>query len=138
MDPTAISAIAGTAVSLLVPYVKKLAEGIATETGKKAGEAAWDKAKELYLTLKERLCSKPETSKIFDVLERSPDDSDTQAALRFHLKDMISNDETLGKRLAVLLKEADDAGVDTVFQTTIHGNVEKLGQFGVVYGNVNL
>jgi hypothetical protein len=138
MDPTTISVLAGTATSFLVSYLTKLTEGIATETGKKAGGLAWDKAREFYLVLKERFTSEPAASKIFQAIERSPHDSDTQAALRFQLKDMMSIDETVARKLASLLKEADDAGADTVFQTTIHGNIEKLIQIGVVHGNVNV
>jgi len=137
MDPNTISVLAGAAVSLLVPYCTKLAEEMTSGVGGKMADAAWDKAKELYSLVRQRFTSSPEALKVFDALEKTPQDTDTQAAVRFHLKSEISNDETLGQKLATLLKEADQAGVDAVFNTTIHGNIEKFTQVGVVYGDVN-
>lgn len=142
MDATAIATIASATVSLLAPYLKSLGEQLAKkageEIGAKAGETAWGKAKQLYETLKAKFASKPDTAKVISALEESPNDEDTQAAVRFHLKEMMASDESFAKELANLLKEASEAGADTIFQTTIMGNVQKLVQMGNVYGDVKI
>ncbi len=142
MDAYAIATIASTTVSLLAPYLKSLAEELAKKAGEeiggKAGETAWNKAKQLYETVKAKFFSKPESSKVITALEKAPDDEDTRATVRFHLKDMMASDESFAKELALILREASEAGADTVFQTTIYGNVQKLVQMGNVYGDVKI
>lgn len=142
MDAITISTIASTAVSLLVPFLKSVIEGISKkageEIGSKTGNLAWEKAKQLHETIMTKSSSTPEVTKIVNALEKNPDDSDTQAALRFQIKDMLAKDEHFAKELALILKEASEAGADTVFQTTIMGNVQKLVQMGNVYGDVKI
>lgn len=142
MEAVAISTIASTAVSLLAPYIKKLGEELAKkageEIGSQAGKTAWEKAKVLFETIKTRFTQKPETAKVFSALEKSPDDVDTQAVIRFHLKEIMQSDETFAKELANILKAASDAGADTIFHTTIIGNVQRLVQMGNVYGDVKI
>ena len=142
MDASAIATIASSTVSLLAPYLKSLGEGFAKKAGEeigvKAGGTALSKAKQLYETVKAKFSPNPDTAKIIKALEKTPDDADVQAATRFQLKEMMVTDEALAKDLAIILKEATDAGADAIFQTTIYGNVKKLVQMGNVYGDVNI
>jgi len=129
MDISVVTTIASATISLLVPYLKKAGEKV----GEKVGEAAWDKTRKLYDTVKAKFATKPDGAKVINALEKSPDDRDIQAAVRFHLKDMMIADESLARELAIILKEASEAGADTVFNTTISGNVQELIQTGNVY-----
>jgi hypothetical protein len=142
MDANTIATIASAAVSLLVPYLKSFGEGLAKkageEIGTKSGETAWSKAKRLYETVKAKLSAKPDTARAINALEKSPDDGDTQAAVRFQLKDIMATDESFARELANILKEASEAGADTVFHTTILGDVQKLVQMGNVFGDVKI
>ena len=142
MDATTIATIASAAVSLLASYLKNLGTEFAKKSGEeigtKAREAAWNKAKKLHNTIKARFSPKPETAKVIGAFEKSPDDKDTQAVVRFHLKEIMASDESFTRELADILKEASDAGADTVFQTTILGDVQKLVQMGNVYGDVKI
>ena len=140
MDTIVIATIASSTISLLVPYLKLVGEGIAKKAGEeiggKAGGVAWSKAKQLHDTVKAKLSSKPDVAKVIEMLEKTPNDEDTQAAIRFHIKEAIGSDEKFGKELAAILKDATDAGADNVFQTNVAGNVQKLVQMGNVYGDV--
>lgn len=142
MDTTVITTIASATVSLLAPYLKSVGEEFAKkageEIGSKTGESAWSKAKHLYERVKAKFSSKPETAKVMNALEKAPDDADTQAAIRFHLKDIMTADESFAKELANILRQASDAGADTIFHTTIFGDVQKLVQMGNVYGDVKI
>ncbi len=142
MDTSAIATIASATVSLLVPYLKSLGEEfvkkVGGEMGTKSGDTAWNKARQLCETVKAKFTPKPEAAKIIKALESSPDDADTQAAVRFQLKEMMTQDENFAKELANVIKEASEAGADAVFQTTIFGNVQKLVQTGNVYGDVKI
>ena len=142
MDEHAISIIAETTVSLLVPYLKSLSEEFVKKAGEQIGgtlgETAWTKAKQLYEVVKGKFSSKPESNKVITALEEAPHDEDTEGAVRFHLKNMMASDENFAKELALILREASKVRVDTVFQTKIIGNVEKLVQMGNVYGNVEI
>jgi hypothetical protein len=142
MDASAIATIATAAVSLLVSYLKGLGDELAKkaggEIGRKTGETVWEKAGHLYDAVKAKFAAKPDTARVINALEESPDDTDTQAAIRFHLKEMMASDEDFAKELADVIAEASEAGADTVFQTTIFGNVQKLVQMGNVHGDVKI
>lgn len=142
MDTTVIATIASATVSLLVPYLKSIGEEFAKkigeEIGSKTGETAWSKAKLLCEKVKAKFSAKPETAKVMSAIEKVPDNTDTQAAMRFHLKDMMTADKNFARELADILKQASDAGADTIFHTTIFGDVQKLVQMGHVYGDVRI
>ncbi|MBX3037420.1 MAG: hypothetical protein KF758_10980 [Anaerolineales bacterium] len=142
MDSAVIATIASTAVSLLVPYLKfigkEMATGLSQEFGSKAGEAAWDTTKRLYESVKARFSLQPDTKKILDAVEKDPDDDDLKATIRFHLKEIMKSDDAFTKEIASLLKTASENGADTVFNTNISGNVNKLVQMGNVYGDVKI
>lgn len=140
METAAISIIAGAVVSLLVAFLKRFAEEIAKgageEIGTSAGSRAWDKVEQLYEAIKARFFMAPETAEVIASFERSPDDSGAQAALRFHLEKMMATDEQFARTLVNGIRTASEAGADTLFQTTIWGDVQKLIQMGNVYGDV--
>lgn len=142
MDATLMASIASASVSVLVPYLhsigKEFVKGIGQEIGNKTGETAWNKAKHLYEFIKSKVISKPDAKKVIEALEKSPNDADTQAAVRFQLKEWMMTDETFAKELNEIVKNVSDAKPDTVFNTTILGNVKKYVQIGNVEGDVNL
>lgn len=142
MDATTIAMLASAAVSLLAPYLKQVGEGLAKqvgeEIGKGAGGVAWNRAKNLYETVRAKFSTKPSAAEALDDLAKSPDDEDVQASVRTQLKKIMSADEAFSKELANILKAAADAGADTVFHTNIYGDVQKLVQMGTVYGDVNI
>lgn len=141
MDTIALTTIASTVVSLLVSYLKIVGENLAKKAGEqigsKLGETAWVKAKQLFEIVKMRFTSNSDTAKVINALEKSPNDNETQLAVQFHLKQMLETDKDFAKKLAGLLKEISEVGADTIFQTNISGNVQKLVQMGDVYGNIN-
>jgi hypothetical protein len=142
MDANIIATIASATVSLLIPYLKNFGEGLAKkageEIGSKSGETAISKAKLLYETIKAKFSAKPDMAKTINAFEKSPDDGDTQATVRFQLKDTMATDESFALELANILKEASEAGADTIFHTTILGDVQNLVQMGNVYGDVKI
>lgn len=142
MDAITITTLASTAVSLLIPYLKSIIEGAGKkaveQVGSKTGELAWDKAKQLYEAIKAKFSVKRDTKKIMSSLEKTPDDSDLQAVMRFQLKEMITKDEKFAKELATILVDASKAGADVIFDTKIVGNVQKFIQIGNVDGDINL
>jgi hypothetical protein len=134
MDLATFVTIATSVVSLLSPYLKKFREEIA----KSGGSAAFEKTKELYQTLKTKFGDSREAQQALNSFVKTPDNVDSQAALRTQLEKIMVDDEAFAKKLAVLLKEAAEANVDHEFNTTIYGDVQKLIQMGDVYGNVTI
>lgn len=132
MEPVAIATLTSSVVSLLVSYLKKSGEAFVSEGGK----AAWAATSRLYERVRKVVGG--EAGGPLLSLEATPEDADAQAALRFTLKKLVADDQELGAQLTALLKESDEAGADTIFQTNIHGPVEKLTQIGVVHGSVNI
>ena len=142
MDPGAIATIASSAVSLLAPYLRKAAEELPKKTSEGLSKvpttAAWNKVKELYNAIKTRFAGKEAAIEALDDLEKTPDDPDTQADVRAQLRKLMQADDAFAKQLAILLKDAADVGVDTIFKTNIYGNVQKLTVMRDVHGDVTI
>jgi hypothetical protein len=138
MDEHAITIIADTAISLLVTYLKQIGEHFVKQGIQGVSEAAWDQAKQLYEAIKNKLSSQPESGKAITTLEQAPDDEKIKDAVRLYLKEIMASDENFAKEIALILREASKVSKDTIFQTKITGNVEKLVQMGNVYGNVEI
>ena len=98
--------MAATAVAAVVPYLTEAGKEGAKTLGKEAAAGAvrvlgWLKAK---LT--------PGGQEALVKLEKAPDDTDRQAALRVALKDMLADDQTLQADLAKLLEGIPKAAID--------------------------
>jgi len=139
MEPI-IGTIAAAAVSLLASFLKSSGEGfsrgLGDDIGSRTGNAAWKKAKQLLSTIKARFSSKPQASKVMEAFENAPQDEDTQATVRFHLKQTFASDETFMKEVSDLLKEFAKAGGDTYFKTNISGSVGKIIQLSNIHGGI--
>jgi hypothetical protein len=134
MDPATLATIAGSAVALLSPYLKKTAQ----EIEQTVGSIAVKKVEELLSAIKAKFQKNASAQGSLNDLAKSPDDTENQAAVREYLKKMLSSDEDFANQLTNILKEAANAGADKVFNTTIYGDVQKLTQIGHVNGDVNI
>jgi len=143
MEPTEIIVnLATSAVSLVVAYLskgaKEVAKGAGQEAGKTVGVAAWKKATELYESIKTKFSGEKTAAEALEGLAKVPDDVDAQAVVRSQLITIMKQDNAFAKQVAILLTDAVDSNVDTVFHTNIAGDVGKFVQIGVVHGNVNI
>ena len=142
MDITAINVIASSIVSLLVPYFKMLADNLLAKSSEKIGEVATqtaiNKASQLYEVIKKKFAKRRGASSVLKKLRETPSDSDLQAVVRFHIKEIMASDEKFTKELAHYLKDISETGADNIFHTTILGNVEKLTQIGNIFGDVEI
>ncbi len=124
MDPITL---ATAAVAALAPYLGKAAEKFVGA----AGDAAWEKAGELYNGLKARLTGHPAAAEALSDLAHEPADADAQAALRQALKKLAASDADFARELAALTPGAAPAG-GTNFHNEIQGNVTNLTQAGSI------
>ncbi|HEX7973469.1 MAG TPA: hypothetical protein VF498_03600 [Anaerolineales bacterium] len=95
MDPTTLGALATGAVSILSPYLAKVADAVAPKV-----------AGDLYALLRDKLARKPAAAEALQDLEKAPADADTQAALRLQLKKVLAEDEDLVAQLQKLVEQA--------------------------------
>jgi predicted membrane-bound mannosyltransferase len=142
MDPTLIASTAASVVSLLVPFLTGAGKGLAEKAGEETGKAAIKGAVEtttaaLHSLVAARLHPAPEANTALADFTQTPDDPDLQAALRVQLRKALQADEQFASQVAGLLREADRVGADAVFNTNIHGDVEKLVNIGTVHGDVS-
>jgi hypothetical protein len=123
MDPVTVSVIATTTVGVLSSFLAKAMEAAASKVGG-----------DLYQILKDRLSKKPAAQEALADLEKVPEDTDRQAALRVQLKKLMTEDESLARQLEQLLKNAagTEAGATVIKQ--VAGDNAK--QFGQVFGNI--
>ncbi len=137
MDPTALALIATTTVNVLSPFLKKFAEGIGEGATITAGTAAWGKAAKLFDAVKSHLAGTP-AEKTLEDLKAAPSDETAKAALRTALADTVDADEAFAKRLAELLQEADNVGIDRALSINIRGDVANMISIMSSYGTINM
>jgi hypothetical protein len=132
MEP--ISMLAATTVTLLAPYLKKLAEGAASE----AGKAAWGAATQVYQAVAARFGRQPDSAAALESVKAAPDDPARQEDLRTHLERVIGADPDFQKTLLGLLDKAADSGVDNSFNIDIKDGVKNMVVFhGDNHGPMN-
>jgi hypothetical protein len=116
--------LAASVVSLLTPYLAKAAGKGAEQVG---SEVVSRMAK-LYDTLKAKL-TKPAAADALADLEKAPEDTDTQAALRLQLKKVLAEDTDLRQALEPLVREIQDKGGAGIAQTAnVSGNENDVNQ----------
>jgi hypothetical protein len=127
-----------------LPYLLKMGEKAAEEAGKKLGEAAWEQAKALWSRLRSQVESKPAALEAVKDLADAPDDADAQAALRFQLKKLLTEDPALLGEVTTIISElkvemvTESGKVIGVWVTTPKGRlfIQNKTQTGDVSGQV--
>ena len=87
MEP--ISVLAASAVAVITPYLVEAGKAVA----KKAGEATWARAEELYSLIKAKFSGHPVAEEALADLEKDPQDEDNQAVLRKQLRKLLETDQ---------------------------------------------
>ncbi len=102
----------------LLPYLFKAGEAAAEEAGKNLAGAAWDELKKLWGMLRPKIEAKPVALEAAHEAAVAPDDKDAQAALRFQLKKLLTEDPALAAAVDQWWEQAKRSGIEM----TIHGN----------------
>jgi hypothetical protein len=123
MDPATISAIAAAAVGFLSPYLAKAGEAVARKVGE-----------DVYGAIKTSFEGKTVAQEALSDLEKSPNDTDLQAALRVQLRKLLAEDESFAAQLQGMLQEAGETEAGATIIQQVAGDDAK--QFGQVFGNV--
>jgi hypothetical protein len=113
----------------------------ATESASgKFGEAAFAKAQAIWAKLSPKVEAKEAAKEAAIDVANSPEDKDSQAALRVQLKKLLEQDEELMKAIEQILKEdAPDETSGTQIMQNVTGNQNQvIGQVlgGKVIGNI--
>lgn len=87
-----------------LPYLLKIGEQAAEETGKKLGAEAWEKAKALWGKLRPKVQASPAAQEAVQDAAANPDNPDAQAALRLQLKKLLQADPSLAEEVAHLMQ----------------------------------
>ncbi|VVB63668.1 Uncharacterised protein [uncultured archaeon] len=130
MDPLTIS-LATKVMGVLMPYATKSAE----EFVKVAGQAAYDKSKNLAETLKKRLLGDKEATDALNRFEEKPQRYET--VLEDILKEKLSQDKALGMEMQKLLMEMGPV-IDIIQKMKIGENVVGLEAEEMTRGRANI
>ena len=126
LDPVTLTALAGTAVNVLVPLLKKgLGKGV-EKLGEQAGIRLFD-------GLKAKLKSAPGKEALDDAV-RNPGDADVQSALRVQVRKALETDPAFAATLKGWLAEAGVAASGTVQTANASGDSSSVVQ---IHGNQN-
>jgi hypothetical protein len=119
-----ISALAHEVTTYLIPalpYLVKVGEGAATETGKKLLGGALDATKSLWDKLWTKVETKPAALEAAQDLATNPNDTDLQATLRGQLKKLLSEDQSFATEVEQLFNKAKEVAGSQVSAT--HGGI---------------
>jgi hypothetical protein len=110
MDVAALT----TFLAPFLPYLLKVGEKAAEETGKKLGEGfggdSWERAKALWAKLSPKVEAKEAAQEAAQDVAENPEDEDAQAALRQQLKKLLNENSTLASEISRLFEEAKQTG----------------------------
>jgi len=101
-----------------MPYLVSGGEGLIQEAGKKLGEGAPELLKTLWGKLRPKVEEKPAAAEAAQDVAKSPEDADSQAALRVQLRKILEADSSLASEIAKLLEAA---GPKTTYKAELHG-----------------
>jgi hypothetical protein len=142
------AALAKMVTSLLVPaipYLLKGGEQAWGEASKKIGTDTWEWAKAIWTKLVSRSKSKPdgeekttEIVKAATEVANNPSDEDAQAALRFQIKKLLTDDPELGLEIEKALNEAKNSSAQTSIRIggiDISGGATVTNSGNIIGGN---
>ncbi|HYU34556.1 MAG TPA: hypothetical protein VEW48_20595 [Thermoanaerobaculia bacterium] len=124
MDPTALGALATTAVSLVLPFLGKAGEAFSEKAGEK-----------MFEFLRSRFKKKPAAAEALGALEKTPKDPARQQAVQEHVQELLAEDSAALQQLQELLAEMrDQRGPAVVIHQKAGANSNQIGQ---AFGNVS-
>lgn len=130
MDPVFLAA---ETISLLSPYIKKLAEKFTENTTKTAIDTTdlaieqRESLEEILSRIEMQISSKPEAVELLEEFKQSPDDSDIQAAIRIQLKKIVSADDKFAHELSALISKASATGISPAIVPGVNSSeIERL------------
>ncbi|HKX27890.1 MAG TPA: hypothetical protein VJ302_09375 [Blastocatellia bacterium] len=106
---TLTNSLAGYLIPVL-PYLIKAGEKAAEEAGGKIAGEAWGAAKTLWSRMWPKVEAKPAALEAIKDVIATPDDADTQAALRKQFSKLLNEDSAWATEIASLLAQAKAAG----------------------------
>ena len=111
MDINALASSVTTALVPLLPYLLKAGEKAAEETGKTVAGQSLEWGKSLWSKLKSKVEAKPDALEAAQEIAQSPEDQDAQAALRRHLRKLLTEDQSLAEEVSRWLEQGKAAGI---------------------------
>jgi len=144
MDPVTLTAFLAPFLPALMKLGTKALEGAATKAGETTGtkltENGLNKAKAIWEKLFPKVEVKEAAKEAAEDVAKSPDDADSQAALRVQLKKILEADPDLAEAIAhILAADAPDGTPGTQIVQHVTGNQNQvIGQMtgGTVLGNI--
>ncbi|MGG6297877.1 hypothetical protein ACQ4M4_26080 [Leptolyngbya sp. AN02str] len=140
-------------VSLLSPFMPKLLElggqaaaNITDVVSEKVGEAAWEKAQQVWKKLRPKVEENPDLKVATEQLATKPDSTARQAVFQEELETVLTENPDLAAAIAQILQtDASNRIPSAQIIQTVTGNQNQIiGQmtggkvFGTVQGNVTI
>jgi hypothetical protein len=145
LDTVALAKIVTSLLAPAIPYLIKGGEQAWGEASKKIGADTWGLAKTIWMKFASPSKSKPngeekttEVIKAATEVANNPSDEDAQAALRFQIKKLLTEDSELSLEIDKVLKEAKASSSQTSIRiggVDISGGATVANLGNIVGGN---
>ena len=128
MDPALVQAGAVSVVQLFAPFLKKAAQA--------GADVAWQKAKQLYEFVSQKLGSNPHAVKAIEELRAKPEEVKAQEVVQQQVKLAMFEDQAFANRLLDMLEDVKKADDRQMFGNQFHGSVGNVVQLRDITGGV--
>ncbi len=118
MDLKLLADALTTFLAPAMPYLVSGGGELVAGAGKKLGESGPEILKSLWAKLRPKVEEKPAAAEAAQDVAKSPEDPDTQAALRVQLRKSLEADSSLAAEIAKLLEAV---GPKTIYQAEVCG-----------------
>jgi len=145
LDAAALAKMVTSLLAPAIPYLLKGGEQAWGEASKKIGTDTWEWAKATWTKLvsrsKSKLGGEEKTTEIVKAateVANNPSDEDAQAALRFQIKKLLTDDPELGLEIEKALNEAKKSSDQTRIRiggVDISGEATVTNSGNIVGGN---
>lgn len=135
-----IGVLTSTVITILIPFLKSLVDGMVKKTGEeigaKTGDYLWNRASKLHKALKTKFSSSPKAQETLTTLEKSPDNTAVQEQMHHVLQNMLEKDGVFVKELTLIANE--NMSNESHIKTIINGDVGSVTNIGNVQGDVHI
>jgi hypothetical protein len=129
-----MEAVLVTFLAPLLPYLLKKGEQVADRAIDAVGEAAWDRAKSIWSSLRPSVDADEAASQAARAVASDPKDEAAKGALQFQFRNLLNSDPGLNHEVGRLLEKAKLDGVIADNGAVVIGGDVSADRGGVAAG----
>ncbi len=138
MDANIVTTLSNAAVSLILPYLKSIADGIVKDIGKSTSAELLKQGDKLFKKIKIKFSGKSASIQTLEKLQKSPNDKSLQREVESLLHKYMLEDLQFTNEILDLISNIPKNEEYINMETSISGNVRKVINIGKIKGQIKI